>query len=157
MATTTTKQEHTHTKHLWNKILNTQEASWRNLKKRLTHFLARLQSPTISTKQHVTSLPPIRVHMVVIVVEVVVAVVVGVVVMAVTMMVVVVMVVRVAMDEQMAISEWPAQGCLSLTPSPVAKCQDLPSGDLLGTSAGTASDSTPRIHWEIQSSFAGRV
>ena len=95
--------------------------------------------------------------MVVIVVEVVVAVVVGVVVMAVTMMVVVVMVVRVAMDEQMAISEWPAQGCLSLTPSPVAKCQDLPSGDLLGTSAGTASDSTPRIHWEIQSSFAGRV
>ena len=64
-------------------------------------------SPTVSTKQHVTSLPPIRVHMVVIVVEVVVAVVVGVVVMAVTMMVVVV--VRVAMDEQMAISEWPAQ------------------------------------------------
>lgn len=50
--------------------------------------------------------PPIRVHVVVIVVEVV-AVVVGVVVMAVTMMVVVVMVVRVAMDEQMAISEWP--------------------------------------------------
>lgn len=69
--------------------------------------------------------------MVVIVVEVVVAVVVGVVVMAVTMMVVVVMVVRVAMDEQMAISEWPAQGCLPLTPSPVAKiCQVVTSWEL---------------------------